>query len=199
MSRSRGDWNSFWDLNEINLWLDELAAEFPEIVTIVEAGESIEGNKIKGVKLRHGSSDATKKSVVLEGTFHAREWISGATLTWILDQLLRSTDQEIQEMAQSYDWYIFPISNPDGYNYTWTTNRMWRKNRRRANILCYGIDLNRNWDNHHGEGGTSDNPCSDLYAGPAGFSEPETEQFSKFVSDIPNLFTYLSFHAYGQL
>ena len=31
-----------------------------------------------------------------------------------------------------FDFYILPVLNPDGYVYSWTTNRMWRKNMRPA-------------------------------------------------------------------
>jgi hypothetical protein len=27
------------------------------------------------------------------------------------------------------DWYVAPLVNPDGYNYSMTTDRLWRKNR----------------------------------------------------------------------
>jgi len=30
---------------------------------------------------------------------------------------------------------------------------------------CYGVDTNRNWDFHWGEGGTSPDTCSDIYRG----------------------------------
>ena len=33
-------------------------------------------------------------------------------------------------MLGHFDFYIIPVLNPDGYKYSWTTNRMWRKNMR---------------------------------------------------------------------
>jgi murein tripeptide amidase MpaA len=133
--------------------MEELATKYPSYITPIVIGKSHEGRDTKGVKLNIGGGD--KKIVVLEGTFHAREWISAATTTWILNELLTSSDPDVQAVAKDYEWHIVPVSNPDGYEYTWTTDRNWRKNRRRQNVLCTGVDLNRNWDNHHLEGGAS--------------------------------------------
>ena len=33
--------------------------------------------------------------------------------------------------VDSYDWYIIPVVNPDGFVYTQTTDRNWRKNRQK--------------------------------------------------------------------
>jgi murein tripeptide amidase MpaA len=52
---------------------------------------------------------------------HAREWITPATVTYILNKLLTSDDPVIQDLAQSFDYYVFPSVNPDGYEYTHTT------------------------------------------------------------------------------
>lgn len=52
---------------------------------------------------------------------HAREWIGPATSTYILNQLLTSNDASIKAIAEKYNWYIFPVANPDGYEYTHTT------------------------------------------------------------------------------
>ena len=30
---------------------------------------------------------------------------------------------------QAVDWYVAPLLNPDGYEYSHTNDRMWRKNR----------------------------------------------------------------------
>lgn len=76
---------------------------------------------------------------------------------------------------------------------------MWRKTRRPSNLLCFGADPNRNWDYHFNEGGASSNPCSDTYAGPNAFSEPETKQLSDYLKGMPRLSAYFSFHAYGQM
>lgn len=40
--------------------------------------------------------------------------------------------------------YILPVLNPDGYEYTHTHDRMWRKNRAQYGE-CIGVDLNRNF------------------------------------------------------
>lgn len=93
-----------------------------------------------------------------------------------------------------------PVVNPDGYSYTWTNDRAWRKTRRPSNLLCFGADPNRNWDHHFAEGGASTNPCSDTYAGERAFSEPETQALSTYFNSIrADLVGYFAFHAYGQL
>lgn len=90
--------------------------------------------------------------------------------------------------------------NVDGFAYTWSTDRLWRKTRRpNKNMLCYGADPNRNWDLQFAEFGASSNPCSPNYAGDFAFSEPEMKQLSEFVPKIPNLVAYFDFHSYGQL
>ena len=61
--------------------------------------------------------------IFIEGGIHAREWISPAVVTYILNELILSDDSRVRYMAESYDWYIFPVFNPDGYEYTHTTVR----------------------------------------------------------------------------
>lgn len=49
------------------------------------------------------------------------------------------------------------------------------------------------------EAGASSNECSDTYAGPEEFSEPETLAFSRFVDKYnDSIKLYLSVHSYGQ-
>lgn len=57
---------------------------------------------------------------MIEGGIHAREWISPATVTWIIKEFLKSTDPNIRDLAENIVWHIFPVVNPDGYSYTFS-------------------------------------------------------------------------------
>jgi len=96
---------------------------------------------------------------------------------------------------------FFPVLNPDGYSYTWTNDRLWRKNRApNKGSQCIGVDLNRNWDFEWGGEGTSDYPCAIDYKGPTPFSELETSAVKDWInSHKEKVVMYLNFHAYGQL
>ena len=39
---------------------------------------------------------------------------------------------------QAVDWYVAPLLNPDGYEYSHTNDRMWRKNRWRTRMPWFG-------------------------------------------------------------
>jgi carboxypeptidase A4 len=74
------------------------------------------------------------------------------------------------------------VLNPDGYEYTHTNNRLWRKNRRNPELgECSGTDLNRNFDIYWAGQGTSPNPCSEIYTGTSAFSEPETQAVKDYL------------------
>nr|CAD7194053.1 unnamed protein product [Timema douglasi] len=131
---------------------------------------------------------------------HAREWISPATVTYIINEL--TENRHIHgDAVQNVDWYILPIVNPDGYEYTHRTDRLWRKNRSNGNSggRCAGVDLNRNFAYKWGGAGSSHQPCKEIYAGSSGFSEPETSAVSNFVlSKKDQIKAYVTFHSYGQ-
>ncbi|ORZ39837.1 hypothetical protein BCR44DRAFT_1425731 [Catenaria anguillulae PL171] len=84
-----------------------------------------------------------------------------------------------------------PLVNVDGYLYTQSGNRLWRKNRRRNSNGSYGIDLNRNFAFHWGNGGSSTNPRDDTYRGPRAASEPETQAVTEyFKTKLPRAAQY---------
>ncbi|XP_011690610.1 PREDICTED: zinc carboxypeptidase-like [Wasmannia auropunctata] len=193
---SRFDFKSYHTLDTIHKKMDDLEKKHPDKVQTVVGGKSYEGRPIKGVKV---SFKPNNPGIFIEGGIHAREWISPATVMYILHQLLTSNNPEVRALAESHDWYIFPSFNPDGYVYTHTTNRLWRKTRKRYTNKCYGSDPNRNWAYQWNTGGSSNSPCSDIYAGDAPFSEIETKSMSQYIRSISDKFyAYISFHSYSQ-
>lgn len=191
------DWTGYWTLDEINEWLDSLVVEHPGDVSIFNVGTSYEGREIRGVKVNFGGGE--KKTIFVEATIHAYEWIATTTATYVLNEILTSEDTDIRSLADRYEWYFLIVFNVDGYAYTWEVDRMWRKTRRPTrSALCHGADPNRNFDIHWNEHFTSEIPCNINYAGDFVFSEPETQQHAEFMATVPRLAGYFSFHSYGQ-
>lgn len=195
MTDRKFNWARYHTLDEVNDWLDALVEKYDTLTSLV-GGKSYEGREIRGVKLSHMKGNP---GIVIEGGIHAREWITVAATTFMLNELLTSQNETIKHLAQNYDWYFFPSVNPDGYVFTHTTDRFWRKTRKPYG-KCFGADPNRNWGFHWNEVGASNNKCSETYAGPKAFSEIETESLSEFVTSIKSdIKAYLAFHSFSQL
>ncbi|XP_032691346.1 zinc carboxypeptidase-like [Odontomachus brunneus] len=184
------DFTSYHTLEEIYKNLDYLAERYPENVKIIAGGSTYEGRQIKGVKI---SFEPNNPGVFLEGGINAREWMSPAVVMYITHQLLSSNDFQIRNMAESYDWYIFPVFNPDGYVYTHTTDRMWTKTRKPYNNTI-GSNPNKNWG-YMWDGHLFFAKCN-MFAGPKPFSEIETKSMSEYIESIKDkFFAYFSFHS----
>ncbi|KAF9923153.1 hypothetical protein FBU30_006755 [Linnemannia zychae] len=157
------------------------------------AGKSFEGRPQAGIRFGTGS-----KHVVFHGTQHAREWITTMTVEYIITQLLNSKDKKVAGYLKKYTFHIIPIMNPDGFVISQTTDRMHRKNAQ-PNGGCIGTDINRNWDSHFAQGGSSDDPCADDYRGPRPFSTPEAANIARYLRSLPNVAAYLDIHSFSQL
>ncbi|GIY20000.1 carboxypeptidase A2 [Caerostris darwini] len=189
-------------LDEIHKYLDELVEKNPNISSVISIGKSSEGRDLKAIKIGSKSNQVTKPAIWIDGGIHAREWISPATVTYIAHSLVSEYDlkEDVKELVDYFDWYILPVVNPDGYIYSHSVNRMWRKSRRGRMLFCRGVDLNRNFAFHWREGGSSSSPCSETYAGFTAFSEPETKALSDYIfSQKEKFIAYLAVHSYSQL
>ncbi|XP_043463180.1 zinc carboxypeptidase-like isoform X2 [Leptopilina heterotoma] len=188
--------NEYHTLDEIYDHLESLSKNH-NVVQVVDAGKTTEGRSIKGVKISYKKENP---GIFIEAGIHAREWITPATALYLINQLLNSKENSIRQLAENYNWYIFPSFNPDGYVYTHNKNRLWRKTRSKKNKFCPGVDANRNWGFKWMSGGASSFPCAETYAGSEEFSEPETKSMANYIKSISNeIFAYISFHSYSQL
>lgn len=196
------DWfKEYHRYEEIVLWYRGLAKKYPELVRISPVtGLSHEGRELFSVSIGPKSNSVVKKQVYIQSLQHAREWIGGATTQFIVNKLLESFESsyEVQSLLNEIELIVVPVMNPDGYEYTWTTNRMWRKNRR-AGQQGMGVDLNRNWNDHWGEGGSSSDPRSDTYKGPSAASEPEVKFAESVLLSCSNLIAAIDYHSFSQL
>ncbi|KOB52182.1 hypothetical protein OBRU01_26274, partial [Operophtera brumata] len=166
-------WKQYHRLEDIHGFMDYLAKTYPSIVSVKSIGKSYEGRDLKVLRISNGQ--ATNKAVFIDGGIHAREWISPATVTYFINQFAENFDVESDDI-KNIDWYFLPVVNPDGYEFTHTTDRLWRKNRKPGYTpRCMGTDLNRNFGYRWGGKGASNNPCSEIYRGSKAFSEPETK------------------------
>jgi hypothetical protein len=192
---AHADWFAeYKDYGAISEYIANLAKLAPERVSLHGIGTSIDGRTIWA--LRIGGSAANTKPMLVNGTQHAREWIAAMTTTCIADRLVRDYDRDpkVRAFVDSTTLWVVPVVNPDGYQYSWSTSRYWRKNRRGG----HGVDLNRNWGVAFGGPGSSSNKRSDIYRGEYAFSEPETAAVRDLAQRVrPQL--AIDFHSYGQL
>ncbi|VDM46354.1 unnamed protein product, partial [Toxocara canis] len=170
------------------------------------------------LKIGYPASATNKRAVWLDGGNHAREWPAFHTALYFVDQLVTNygIDERITNYVNKLNIYVFPILNPDGFEFSLTSDealiRHWRKNRapenctgrlgNRGGICCVGVDLNRNYDFAFVQNvAPYDNPCSDEFQGPRPFSEPETRAVRDFLfsSEVyGKLDALVSMHTHGQ-
>ena len=191
---------AYMRLEDLLQYLDTLVALQPNLASVFVAGQSVEQRDIVGLRIS-GPGSGPRPAVLYHGGQHAREWITVPVALYVADQLVRKygIDPNITSLVDRFEWFIIPVMNPDGYVYTWDVDRMWRKNRRNNGNGIFGVDLNRNWGVAWGGVGSEHDPSSDIYCGPAPFSEPETQAIRDWILDHPNLVAYCDLHSYGQL
>ncbi|XP_051983476.1 carboxypeptidase B2 [Xyrauchen texanus] len=201
--RSAGvNYERYHSLEDIYHWINKVSQENPDMVTVNLIGSSFEKRPLYLLKLS-GQRGEVKRAMWMDCGIHAREWISPAFCMWFVKYALTFYNQnnDITEMLNNMDIYILPVMNPDGYKYTWTTNRMWRKNRSVSNNSeCVGTDLNRNFDANWCTEGASSDPCDPIFCGQFPESEPEAQAVAKFLrSHKDTVKLYISIHSYSQM
>ncbi|MBS1723864.1 MAG: hypothetical protein JSS66_13030 [Armatimonadetes bacterium] len=193
----------YFDADQILAFFENLRAQYPILVTRKPIGTTVNGEQMWayriGRPLQQGSLPIN--NIVIEGLIHAREWITGASIMHIGKMCVDGlTSPQPQAFMQNQAVWIVPMANPDGYRYTWTTYRLWRKNRKNNGGGIYGVDLNRNYSTGWGQnGGSSTNPDSETYRGTAPFSEPEAVAVQGLVNSVGRVGGFIDYHSYAQL
>lgn len=195
-----GFFTEYHRTNEIFAHYDELMTARPDLVSMEVIGFSIEGREIRRYTIGAGDPAVTP-AIYITALAHAREWISPATVSYVVDQFvnLHGSNERITRILDNITWHVVAVSNPDGYEYTWDENRLWRKNRRNNLDGTYGVDWNRNFSAGWGGPGSSSNTNSETYRGTSAFSEPETIAIRDDITSLGNVLMFFDVHSYSQL
>jgi hypothetical protein len=237
-------WDDYHATKDTYDLIEKIAADHPDIVTLMTIGTTHENRRLLVAKVSDNpnTDEAQEPKYFVMAATHAREWTTYHVAAYFLNWLTgnyRSTESGRpafaapgeEDNASYASWlvdnrevYILVMVNPDGIEYSHTSDNLWRKNREQnlglAGEVCYGVDINRNFGYHWGEiQGDSHNPCSEVYAGPTdvrtdgvgvlrgwrpgdpnpgGFSTAESVAIRDFQLRVP-FATALSLHSYSEL
>ncbi|GIY89888.1 carboxypeptidase B [Caerostris darwini] len=162
--------------------------------------------EIRPIYAVHISNDwsNTKPIIMIECGIHAREWASVEACIYFISVLLKQKTENIKRIMDQYDFVILPLLNPDGYVYSMSKSRFWRKNRHcdkqyeMCDLNCVGIDLNRNFDINFCEDQSPQ--CAATYCGSKPFSEKETQAVRNILKRLQKrLFAFFDIHSYGAM
>ncbi|XP_066137163.1 carboxypeptidase O [Saccopteryx bilineata] len=192
-------YNKYHSMEEINQWMKQISAKYTDLVTQHFLGMTYEMRPIYYLKISQ-LADNPKKIVWMDCGIHAREWVSPAFCQWFVREILQDKSR-IRRFLKNLDFYVLPVLNVDGYIYSWTTDRLWRKSRSSHNNgTCFGTDLNRNFNASWCSIGASKNCPSSTFCGTGPVSEPETKAVSNLIeSKKEDILCFLTIHSYGQL
>ncbi|XP_012520202.1 PREDICTED: carboxypeptidase A2 [Propithecus coquereli] len=193
------NFGAYHTLEEISQEIDNLVAEHPGLVSKVNIGSSFEKRPMNVLKFSTGGD---KPAIWLDAGIHAREWVTQATALWTANKIASDygNDPSITSILDTLDIFLLPVTNPDGYVFSHTQNRMWRKTRSNVSgSSCVGVDANRNWDAGFGGPGASDDPCSDSYRGCSANSEVEVKSIVDFIKSHGKVKAFITLHSYSQL
>jgi len=204
-------WRSWDQTGGIRDELYDVAKQNAGFVKLEVLGKTGQGREIIALKVTQGAKgmkDGARPAALFISNQHAREWISVEVnrrlLRWILDQRKLENPAIIDLLNTTELWFIIS-ANPDGYQYTFDHERLWRKNLRDNNgdsqtAIGDGVDPNRNFDEHwnYDNEGSSSQTASDTYRGPVKKSEPETTAASGLIDRIKPK-TLVNWHSFGPL
>lgn len=194
--------NNYLTLAEIYEVFDGWVSEYPRLVTRQQIGTTVQSRPIYAYRVSQSRLPlASRKSIVFTSLVHAREWVTGSIVLYEANELINRvlTRRDYGHLLASTDVYFIPVVNPDGYSYTWTNTRLWRKNRRQNSSSSYGVDINRNFPMGWGGQGSSGQTGSETYRGPSANSEPETQAQVSFINGLARPLITMDYHSYSQL
>lgn len=197
---------SYQDYESIVATLASLADAHPTIARLVDvtaaygAPATFENRHIFGLAISDQvGEDEDEPSVLFVGTHHAREIGVPVALLHTATRLLEGygTDAALSALIDANEIWLVPVWNPDGYDYVFSTDNLWRKNLAPTSGGV-GVDLNRNYDFGWSSScaGSTDGG-SETYKGTRPGSEAETQTMERFM-EAERFAKVLDVHSLGR-
>ncbi len=179
-------------VEETDASMQSLAAAHPDLVEVVEIGDSWQrqagsgGYRLKVVRATNRNAAGSKPKLFVMSSVHAREYTPAELATRFVEELVQGygSDPEATWLLDHHEVHALLQANPDGRKRA-ETGLSWRKNTNSNHCgggNSAGVDLNRNypfeWGNWNGSSGSA---CSDTFRGPSPASEPETQAVTQYV------------------
>ena len=152
--------------------------------------------------------DNSRPAALYTSLQHAREWISVEVnqrlLEWLI-KMYKENKPDIVNLLQTTELWFVLVANPDGYQYTFDYDRLWRKNLRDNDgdnkiTPLDGVDPNRNFPEHwrFDDEGSATSTSDETYRGPSPASEPETQALIGLYDQVDFRF-HVNYHSFGEL
>jgi len=203
-------WRSWDEPGGIRDELFDIARRNPQLVKLEVLGRSHQGRELIALKVTQSARevpDGSRPAVLYSSNQHAREWISLEVNRRLLRHFIarwRANDKAIKDLLKGTELWFVISANPDGYQYTFDVERLWRKNLRDNDgdgqiSVGDGVDPNRNFAEHWGydNEGSSPDPADETYRGPAAGSEPETRAIQGLINRVKPKFQS-NLHSFGE-
>ena len=132
-------WRSWDEPGGIRDELFDVARRNPQLVKLEVLGRTHQGRELIALKVTQGARevpDGSRPAVLYSSNQHAREWISLEVNRRLLNHFIarwRANDKAIKDLLKSTELWFVISANPDGYQYTFDVERLWRKNLRDNN------------------------------------------------------------------
>lgn len=187
-----------------------VARDNPRLVKLVDLGETHQGRKLTALKVSKNARqrpDGQRPAVLYNAAQHAREWITPEMVRRLLHHYLDNygSDPQITKIIDTTELWFVLVANPDGYDYTFSDERLWRKSLRDNNgdgeiTSVDGVDLNRNFPTKWGydNEGSSNEPFSQTYRGPEPLSEPVDAALNALMQRVGFEFM-INYHSAAEL
>lgn len=207
--------------------LNHLEDRYPDRISIVEAGVSLDGRKIMEVILGNQKSP---NHILIQASIHGREYMNTLLAMGQLEDILKNYENgsyhgvSLNSLFDNVCFHILPMTNPDGVTISQRGPEGIRDSILREQLEnCYqndlangeagssreeywrrwkanarGVDLNRNFDSGWEAYQSVTYPSSDHYKGEKPESEPEVQAILRLVDEYPIVCT-IAYHSSGEV